>query len=214
MATISDFHPYIMPAVQGCPVQLVNTALRGAINDFCERTHMWRYSFVSTNLVAGQSEYTFTSPAGTVIAKPVYVAVNKTPVVATNIEDLDTLYSGWRESSASQPNMYYMDYNSHLVLVPAPAEAITAGLDLDVALKMDITSADCPDWLFQNWAEAIAHGALMRLHAMPGKAWADPQTVAYHKAKFREGITYAKSRTMKSFSRQGKTVQPRTFWLI
>ena len=213
MAYIVDFYPYVMPNVQGCPSALVNNAIRSAINDFCERTMMWRYAFPSADIVAGQKEYSFVPPTDTVIAKPVYVAASSCPLIATNIDDLDLLYPGWRDSENNQSSMFYMDYDNNIILVPTPNLDVTDGLDLEVALKIDLSSDTCPDWLVQNWAETIAHGALMRLHSMPGKAWADTQTVSYHRAKFREGITHAKSRTMKSFSRQGKTVQPRQFWL-
>lgn len=212
MATLSDFYPYVMPSVQGCPTPLVINAVRCAVNDFCERTMMWRYKFEAADLIAGQRDYSFVTPVGSSIAKPVYVAVNGFQLQPTNTDDLDALTMGWRDAESSQPAMYYMDYNSTLVILPTPTISAVGGLDLEVALKIDITADYVPDWMFQNWAEIIAHGALMRLHAMPGKAWADTQTVQYHRSKFREGITHARSRTMKSFAKQGKAVQPRLFW--
>lgn len=212
MATFNDFYPYVMPNVQGCPTQIVKTALRCAINDFCERTLLWRHMFDPADVVAGQKDYAFVPPVGSVITKPTYVSVNGFILQPTNEEDLDRQVQSWRDSESSQPGLFYMDYNSNLILVPTPAADIVGGLTFETALKLDATSETLPDWLFQNWAEIIAHGALMRLHAMFGKVWADTQTVAYHKMKFREGVTFAKSRAMKSFVRQGKGVQPRYFW--
>lgn len=212
MASVQDFYPYIMPAVQGCPTPIVKNAVRHAINEFCEKTLMWRYAFVAMDIVADQSAYTLTPSVGTVIVSPVYVAVNDNILYPTNIEDLDKTCSGWRQSSANSPLMYYVDNDAVLNLVPTPYEAITGGLKVETALKMDLASDTCPDWLFQNWVEAIAHGALMRLHAMPGHVWSDTNTVAYHRSKFRDGISRAKAKTMKSFSKQSKTVQPRQFW--
>jgi hypothetical protein len=212
MSTLQNFYSYVMPAVQGCPTAIVDNAIRHAVNEFCEKTMMWRYTFSPVNVVANQASYTLTPPAGSTIVAPVHVAVNNDALVVINIEDLDSMYPNWRTTTASSPLMYFMDLADALYLVPTPVNAYTGGLKVDAAMKMAATSNTCPDWLFNNWAEVIAHGALMRLHAMPGKVWADTNTVAYHKAKFREGISRAKSRTMKSFTKQGKSVQPRQFW--
>ena len=212
MANIQDLYPYVMPAVQGCPTNLVKNALRHAINEFCEKTLIWRSSFAPMDLIKDQSTYTMTAPVGTVVEAPVYVSVHNNILRPTNIEDLDQTCSGWRLSSANTPLMYYVDNNSELILVPTPSEDAAGELSVEAALKMDLTSDTLPDWMFQNWVETLAHGALMRLHAMPGHVWTDANTVAYHKSKFRDGISRAKAKTMKSFSRQSKTVQPRQFW--
>lgn len=212
MATIQDIFPYVMPSVQGCPTAIVKNALRHAINEFCEKTLIWRVAVAPIDIVEGQSTYTATVPVGTVLVAPVYVAMNNNILSPTNIEDLDQTCSGWRVSSANTPLMYFADNNAALQLVPTPSESTSGALSVEVALKMDLTSDSLPDWMFQNWVETLAHGALMRLHAMPGHVWTDTTTVAYHKSKFRDGISRAKSKTMKSFSRQSKTVQPRQFW--
>lgn len=212
MATIQDFYSYVMPAVQGCPSSVVNNAIKHSINEFCEKTLMWREALDPISIVANTSEYATVVPTDTVLVAPVYVAVQSNQLSLTNIEDLDVMCSGWRNATANQPLWCYMDNAANITLVPCPITDIVDGLQIEAALKMDLTSTVCPDWLLQNWAETIAHGALMRLHAMPGHVWSDPSTVAYHKSKFRDGISRAKSRTMKSFTKQSKSVQPRQFW--
>lgn len=212
MATLRDFYIHIAPSVQGCPVGLINNAIRSAAIEFCEKTNMWKYAFPLQDITALDYEYSFTPPTDAMISKPSYVEVSGYQVMPTNEEDLDNLQYLWRDATSKQPQLYYMDYNNNLLLVPTPSETIDDGLYMEAVLKPTMTSTTLPDWMFDNWSEIIAHGALMRLHAMPGKVWADTQTVAMHRAKFRDGITRAKSRTMKSFSKQGKTVQPRSFW--
>lgn len=212
MASIKDFYPYVMPSVQGCPSALVSNAIKHAINEFCEKTSIWRVALDPINVVAGTATYAITSPTDTVLVAPVYVAISDNTLAGTNIDDLDSMCSGWRNSQSNQPLWFYMDNDSSIVLVPEPTENITDGLYIEAALKMDLASDECPDWLLQNWVEPIAHGALMRLHAMPGHVWSDTNTVMYHKLKFRDGISRAKSKTMKSFSKQSKTVQPKQFW--
>ena len=212
MAQLSDFYIYVMPRVEGCPTGLVKHAVRDAVIEFCERTLMWKHAFAAVDIVADQDNYTFTAPDGTVLCCPTYVSINKTQLFPTNEEDLDNTIPEWRNSTSRQPGSFYMDYDGTMYLVPTPSENFVAGLSVEAALKPAITADTIPDWLYNNWAEVISHGALMRLHSMVGKVWADTQMVALHRAKFKEGITRAKSKTMKSFAKQGKSVQPRSFW--
>lgn len=212
MATLRDFYIHVTPSVQGCPVSLINNAIRSAAIEFCERTNMWKYSFPTQNIIALDYSYTVTPPTDAMLSKASYVEVAGLQVLPTNEEDLDNLQYLWRDATSKQPQLYYMDYDNALILVPTPSETIANGLYVEAVLKPTMDATTLPDWLYDNWSETIAHGALMRLHAMPGKVWADPQTVSMHRAKFKEGITRAKSRTMKSFAKQGKTVQPRSFW--
>jgi len=215
MATLRDFYIHVTPSVQGCPVSLINNAIRSAAIEFCERTNMWKYGFAAQDVTANVDTYTFTFPVGVIdvmISRPTYVEVSGLQVNPTNEEDLDSLQYLWRDATNKQPQLYYMDFDNTMILVPTPSETITDGLYVEAALRPTMDATTLPDWLYDSWSETIAHGALMRLHAMPGKVWADPQTVSMHRAKFKEGISRAKSRTMKSFAKQGKTVQPRSFW--
>jgi hypothetical protein len=211
MAQLSDFYIYVMPRVEGCPTGLVKHSIRDAIIEFCERTRMWKYAFPVVDVVAGQDQYSFTIPDNTTLVAPTYVGVDNKQVFPTNEEDLDSTRNDWRNMSSKQPMSYYMDYDGTMYLVPTPSDDIVAGLNVEAALKPSIDSDVIPDWLFNSWAEVISHGALMRLHSMVGKVWADTQMVAMHRSKFKEGITRAKSKTMKSFAKQGKSVQPRSF---
>lgn len=212
MAAIRDFYPYVMPAVQGCPTAYVDMAIRAALIDFCDKSLMWRYTFPAVSIVSGQDEYSLIAPTDAAISKPLFVSIDDTELYGTNEDDLNTLYSGWKNTTSNLPIMYFMDYQDNLILVPTPSENKTNALVVQVALRPAYNASTCEDWLLHIWGEVIAHGALMRLHAMPGKVWADTNMVSFHRSKFREGITRAKSRTMKSFGRQTKSVQPRAFW--
>lgn len=212
MAQLSDFYIYVMPRVEGCPTGLVKHAVRDAIIEFCERTSMWKHAFPVIDIVAGQDHYTFTVPVDTNINSPTYVGINGSQLLPTNEEDLDGSIADWRNATSSQPSMYYMDYDGSMYVVPTPVNNMVGGLKIEASLKPSVGAESLPDWLYNNWAEVISHGALMRLHSMVGKVWADTQMVAMHRSKFKEGITRAKSKTMKSFAKQGKSVQPRSFW--
>jgi len=44
-----------------------------------------------------------------------------------------------------------------------------------------------PEVLYQEYAEAIAHGVATLLYAQPDRPWTDPQRAGYHRAEFVEG---------------------------
>jgi len=212
MAQLTDLFPYVMPNVEGCPTAVAKHAIRRAIIELCERTSIYKYALPTVNVVANQDNYVFDIPPGTDIVAPTYVSVNGIQVKATNEEDLDALDYVWRDATSKQPEFYYMDYDNTMYLVPTPSEDIVDGLYVEAALKPTMATESFPDFLYNNWSETIAAGTLMRLHAMIGKVWSDPQTVNMHRGQFKAGISRAKSKTMKSFTRQGKSVQPQSFW--
>lgn len=49
---ITQFFPYVMPAVPGCPRQTVYNAVRWALRDFCTHTLLWEEKLASINAVA------------------------------------------------------------------------------------------------------------------------------------------------------------------
>ena len=215
MASLSDVYPYVMPSVQGCPIGMVDTAIRNSLMEFCEKTRIWKYMCPTISLVDQQSLYPITSTDdNSIISMPTYVGVDGFNIAPTNEEDLYALDPLWRKAESRRPIFYYMDYNDNINLIPIPNldPNIPSVMQVEVSLKPSVTSTTFPDWIFNNWVEVIADGALMRLHTMPGKVWANPQIVSLYRGKYRDGITRAKSRAMKSFARQGKNAQPRRFW--
>lgn len=73
---------------------------------------------------------------------------------------------------------------------------------LEVSLSMAQSSLECPRFIYDRYYDGILSGALAALQAMPGKAWTEPNMVAYHRERFEQAIRKAQSDLSKSFNRQ------------
>lgn len=73
---------------------------------------------------------------------------------------------------------------------------------LEVSLSVTQTSLECPMFVFDRYYDGILSGALASLQAMPGKAWAEPSMVAYHREIYESAIITAKSDVSSGLNRQ------------
>jgi len=69
-----------------------------------------------------------------------------------------------------------------LHLTPAPDKACE--LDLYVVLVPQRASRMIPDFISEEWRDAIVHGALGRLLMQSGKPWTNPEKALLHKREF------------------------------
>jgi hypothetical protein len=74
-----------------------------------------------------------------------------------------------------------------------------------VVLKPTRSATAVDDILFESWGDVVASGALARILAMPGTAWANPSIARIHYETFRQGI----NRSEVEFRRQRTTLEMR-----
>lgn len=220
MVKWEEFYPLIMPQVQGCPISIVDAALRAACSEFCERTLIWNQEVVCGDLVAGIREYKYNNKnSDTSIVMPIKVIIRDIRngqvidyhVRNTNLQDINTFREQWRLSKSDIPQFFYMKSPQVLVFVEEPTKTIADAIHMLCAVKPSRKAKEIIDFLYDDWGETIASGALYRLHAMAGRVWADPTVVAYHTRRFRDGVSRAKSKVVKSWTTQSKTMLPKIF---
>ena len=208
----TDFYEYVLPEVHGCPKGIAKTAIRDAVIEFCDKSLIWTAPSTTTDIIAGYSRYAFDSRADDAIPATVtFVAIEDSPLHIISQKELESLNNDWRNITSSTPTKCFMDTANTLRLVGTPTEDIDDGLYVEVALKPSRTSTQCPDFILENWAEAIAHGALARLKAMVGRVWADSNLVAFHRSEFRAGVSRAKSAAQKSRQVVSSTMRAQNF---
>ena len=215
MATdYEDYIPYILPEVIACPSPSIMDAVRSAAIEFCEQTHLWRNTSEATDITEGVSEYSFTPPDGAKVVTVVYAEISSTQLVATSVTTLDEQYSGWRTLTESVPSRFFVKEEGIITLVGEPSEDITGGLIVDVILKPSRASTSAPDFLFEDWVEVIAEGALARLQGVPGKLWSDRREADRHRSSFERGMIRAKTRALKGGTNAPLEIKPRSFGSI
>ena len=223
MATAwSAYLPEVLPALHGVSDVMAENAIRNAAIELCEKSWIWKYDMASdTSLVAAQASYVLVPPTGSVIhAIPAmgYFPEGETetvPVTGPVSEDeLDKLRPGWREEASSGTtntvSFFTLEKNT-IRVIPKPVENQASALRISLILKPTRTSDDGADLLYDDWLEAIAHGAKWKLMVLPGKDWSNPELAEYHRREFRKGCTAAFAKRLKGGGDRSITVWPRQF---
>ena len=217
MVTWDAFYEYVFPSVQGCPTSIVKHALRSACIDFCARTLIWKQDSVLNDIIAGLSMYTFAPPSGAKVVTPYRVAIKDVDsgkdkeLAAYSLETLESFSPSWREDVADYPDKYVLITDDTVRLIGIPTKDMPETLSAGVALKPARDAEDCPSFIYEDWAETIAAGALAKLHASKEKVWAIPELVSYYTKLYRDGISRARSKATKSGLRESKDILPVQF---
>lgn len=214
MVTWDAFYEYIFPSVQGCPMSMVKQAARDVCIDFCAKTLLWKQESTKNNIIAGEYLYTFAPPGGSKVVMPYRVAIidpqtgDTSELTPYSEEDLDSLNPLWRDKETEKPYGYVMVSDDTIRLVGKPTVTMLDSLVANVALKPTRMADSCPNFIFEDWAEVIAAGALAKLHASKNKVWAIPELVGHYTNIYRDGVSRAKSKSAKSRIRESKHMLP------
>lgn len=212
----SSFRSYVLPNVKGCPIQIVDNAIKDAAIEFCERSEIWQVGATPIDLVAYEPRYGFVPPEDARVSKTTnaFLRIKPSQIIElrkTTRDNLDTYEPGWRTMEASYPTRYFMDTPNSIRVLGIPTETIPDSLWVLSVLKPTRLSTTGPDFLFEDWVETIAAGALKRLHAMEGRIWANTTLVGYYDKKFREGTAKAKIKAIKSYQQLTNLMKPANF---
>lgn len=197
--TIESFLPYVALHCMGIPAPTMLHEIRSASILFCERSRVWKEQSTVT-VRENRADYEVPCPdeAVLVVVEEVYFdGVRLDPIA------LDALHDRWRnwQALSGDPTLYAQVNPLDLTLVPKPARTLTQGLSLRASYKPDRTAATVPDWLFQQWAEVIAAGALWRLMSTNSLPCFNPQLAMAFGQAFSAGADKALHRADKGFTR-------------
>lgn len=215
MAEWRDFLRYVQPSVPKCPVASIVTAVKSAAIEFCSRTLMWRVRSTASDIMSGQAQYGMNPPEGCSIAGVIGLEIikdlNLYPLTPTTEDMLNEGDPSWRLRESPIPTHFFSIDVDDVQLVPEPSEDILDSLYATIAVKPSRDATTCPDFLYEDWAEELAHGALARLMMDPAAAWTNPQAGASHMAAFDSAVLKAKNQALTGKARQGLSVKPRSF---
>jgi hypothetical protein len=213
MAALSAFTPRIAALVDGCPDPTIEQAVLDACIEFCERTHILKQTLDAVTLLAGVRDVDIDLPAGYKVVRTLKVWIDGSEVgaategqiesplmVVDSISNVDP-YTG-------TPFCYSEVLPGTIRLFPATIETCT--LNARVALKPARGSKTVDDLLFENWAEAISDGALLRLFAMPER-FGDGKRAVYHDTRFRQALGQAKQEAVAGRTSPRLRVRPVSF---
>ena len=189
----ADFHDWILPEVQGCPVAVVNHTLRDVLIDFYDQTGLLVYAQSPISVVADTATYSLTPPANYEVSRIEELMLGDLRLFPVSQVQLAQMYFNWQTISGP-PQYYFCETTDSFRLVPVPAEAPDDTIQPRVVLTPSrACSGISEDWIYDGWVNVLAAGTLARLMRMPGKPWTDLQRAVIYQDQFRSGMTAARS---------------------
>lgn len=196
----SDFYDYVSPDVPGCPQNAQAIALRFAAIAFCEQSLSWSYDHPDVAVVVATPEYPFVPPdSESVVHAITYAEFNGAEIGYEYSKDNIYIYD-WRNKTGTPDYVIMRSNLPNLKLIPVPDVAGT--LKMSVALKPSLDSTGIDDSIFNEYRDAIVHGALARLMLSPKKPYTDGQLAQYHKQQFQIMTGQAGTRTDRDGTRE------------
>ncbi|SCX59911.1 hypothetical protein [Nitrosospira sp. Nsp1] len=191
-----DFYDLMMPDVPGCPSAAADSALRQSAIAFCEQSLAWQGTHPDVPVVAGTAEYAFTPPADAVVHTIIHAALDGEEIAL--YPDKPGMGSINRHGRKGIP-AYILAGAASLTFVPAPSAPGT--LSMTVAFKPSPVSTGIVDGQFNEYREAIVHGALVRLMLSPKKPYSSTQLAQYHQQQFAVKTAAAGQRVARGYTR-------------
>ncbi len=216
MAQLSDFAPYVLPYVVGCPEPLMEQHVRDTCIDFCSRTSIIQLALDPIDALQGQIECDLDTPNGTIthlILEAWYegrpLGQFKSGDTSSTAEAFNLLFAGADVYGGTPKSVQLTPTNTFMFDVAPFADSI-AGVTMKVALKPTRTTTTVDDLLFNDYADTIGQGTVSRLMRLPGQTFSSRDWTAYE-SMYQVARTNARIRASKSFGRAGMFMRPRRF---
>ena len=191
---LTAFYGQLLPELPGCPQPMVDIHLRETARQFCQRTKAWRAPFDAIDLVAAQDTYDLSSPE----SNSDVVCITKLTVAGvllwedTDAESLNESAVPPKYGRDSPPFSIGMNIDAiTLIADEVPTASLTAGLVMSGALKPSPKAATLPDFLMNQYSEAMRTGTLARLKAMTNQKWTDLVLAPVYATQFSAFMDFA-----------------------
>jgi hypothetical protein len=186
-----DFYQHVQPHVPGCPEIVVESHVREAAIDFCERSEVWTYRGLPFQTSSGTADYFVDILPGSLLENLASVHVDG--FLAMRVSPL---HSGENPTAPyGMPHRYCVFEDQQIRFFPTPDRAYE--VQTLAVLKPSLSSRGVEDFIFETHGRTIACGAIASLSVIPGKEWSNPELAAYYKAKFLRETDDAKGRTLR-----------------
>lgn len=214
MAELKDLYPDIRIEVDGCPVSVMDRAIRQTLRGFCRETWYWLHPVEPLTLqpfvAAAPSTYLYeldTPEDAEVIAVDELVKEGRVLPMRSDAW-LDERVPGWREQ-AGDPQYYLMLTTKTVRFVPASDRvapmAITGRMVL-MPTKQAVTFGD----VLMDYSDALAEGVLSRLLQM-NKPWANGPRAQSALNRYVDAVSDAKAKVMQRFNTEVETICQRSW---
>lgn len=210
MARFEDLLKDISAEVPGCPEPVMDRELHDAAYDFCRRTGIWREELEPVTPKANVAVYEFVAPFEARVEKVEWGYYGTTQMHFRKESQIRAA-NHRAEDDTGEPRNFALvrgDRNQ-FVVNPIPGSSETGKDFVFYALLLPTrASTEAPDWLFDEWQDALVHGALERLMRQRAE-WGEPQAAQMHGQLFRQEIARAKREALTGYGAQGQVKMQR-----
>ena len=168
MIAIDDFLTLILPKAPGCPYPTARIAIIQAANDICERSNLWKHT--ETAYVQDESDIEFAPPNGAIVMDFESILFGDQKLEGKTPDWMDRCMSGWRRGGIQGYPKYFTQMNIGTLRI-APLE--NGELTITCTLKLAADADEVPDFIYQQFSEMVAWGALARILSTPEQPFTD-----------------------------------------
>ena len=180
MKPLTELLPEVLMHVNGCPVPIVLNAIRNSVSELLTHSGLLEKT-IEIELRDTTNSYPVTMPAGYLAVTFKEGRIGSHIVKPENEINLSAYGDDWETQTGSLPVVACFK-KPLLLVVPMPSEIMAMQATFYSTLSREAT--ECDDFIIEDWAEGIAHGALARLMILPGYKWTSGDLATYHKALF------------------------------
>lgn len=214
MTSYDTFLPRVLIDAYGCPEIVAVQAIRDSVIEFCVRSNFIQRDHDPITATAGVSDYDLEPPNGQLVIKILkcWFRTSELSPIAPDYVNTPAFYNSEIPENApllATPLSFTQKDERTFSIYPIPKDTVVSGLTLRVSLKPTRSSTFCEDSLYEDYAETIAHGALSKLLASPGKAYLNVAAAGMHSSAFNSGINEARQRASRGHVRSGMQVRMR-----
>ena len=177
----SDFYPWVLPSVQGCPNPTLDLHIRQAAIEFCRRTLCWVRTLDPVQANGMDIRFDLDLPSQTQAVKLMAVAVNGLEYLLVDTQRGLQLV---RQGSGAD----FSFTQDKLTLDVHPLRARGNSIEVDMALAPSFNASSIETDVASPYLQEIAQGALATLQMMTGVAWSDSVLAGANKALFNQRV--------------------------
>lgn len=178
----------------GVPPEIALDAVRKTAIDFCQQTSIWEYE-AGFKTQYNVRDYPIRVPDGTRLASMKWVEFNGnrlTPRTGTN-----QTFCGYGYS-------FVMQGKDTLWVSPTPVDTTCSDyVAYGAALKPSQNACEIPDFLIEDYNDALTSGAAYRLFQIPKQDWSNAALAMVNAREYSRLIARARLQKMQNFSQGG-----------
>lgn len=173
MREAADFFRWVMPYASTCPDPVAERHIIDAARDFCEATRCWRE----------KDEFAVSGEEDEVLCVPPYASLHEIEYARFDGRPLDRVaYADALPCGAGLPSQITQVQPQSVMIAPRACGTLEISMFLVPAQDADVL----PPFLYEQFGQKIAQGALGTLLMIPDQPFTNPSLGAYNANLFRQ----------------------------